>query len=337
MRKFWQSINWMKAVKIAVGAVFAILLAEILGLENAASAGIITLLTVQNTRRETIAGSGRRLIAFGLMTLLSAPIYAFCGTMPWTFGIVLLLLLLLCFGLHLEDSVPINAVMATHYMAAGGVSLVMLKNELLLLIIGSGIGLLVNWVMPDNMHKIQEKQTQLDEEIRVILRKIAEHLTDMAHEIPFSTDRFARAESLSVSLRREIEFFLQNQTWDQDMYFMRYVNMRREQCGVLQRIYDQLSRLTVLPKQAIPLARLFSEIAEQYHEKNDCQALLAQLDELHASYCRDALPETRESFENRAILYCILTETQSFLKLKQKFYQEMVTETAKGFDKSKKV
>ena len=77
-------------------------------------------------------------------------VYTLCGTAPWAFGLVLLLLLLLCYGLHLEDSIPINAVMATHYMMAGGVSLPMIGNEALLLVIGSGIGIGLNWFMPDS-------------------------------------------------------------------------------------------------------------------------------------------------------------------------------------------
>ena len=60
-----KQVNWMKALKIAGGGVAAILLAEALGLQNAASAGIITLLTVQNTRRETVMSSVRRFAGFG--------------------------------------------------------------------------------------------------------------------------------------------------------------------------------------------------------------------------------------------------------------------------------
>ena len=133
-------VNWLKALKIAAGAVAAILLAEAFGLQNAASAGIITLLTVQNTRRETVMSSVRRFSGFAMMTLLCLPIYHFCGTAPWAFGIVLLLLLLICYSFRMDDATPINAVMATHYMLAGGVTLHMVGNEVLLLVIGSGIG-----------------------------------------------------------------------------------------------------------------------------------------------------------------------------------------------------
>lgn len=319
LQKFWKQINWMKALKIAAGAVAAILIAEAMGLQNAASAGIITLLTVQNTRRETVMSSVRRVLAFCIMTLLSMPLYHFCGTEPWTFGLVLLLLLLICYGLHMEDSTPINAVMATHYMLAGGVTSGMVGNELLLLLIGSGIGVCLNWFMPRNRNRIQRMQQELDGEIQGILERMAVQILEADHT-GYGDSCFAKTEQLSAALRREIDIFLQNQTWEDDTYWMRYVMMRREQCRVLEEMYRQLLRLTQIPEQAKPLSEFFGEVAQHFHEGNDCTALLTRLEQLHTAYQEDALPETREAFENRALLYCILTELRTFLQIKQQFY-----------------
>ena len=44
----------LKLIKIAVGCVASIFLADVLGLGYSTSAGIITLLTIQDTSRETI-------------------------------------------------------------------------------------------------------------------------------------------------------------------------------------------------------------------------------------------------------------------------------------------
>ena len=282
-------------------------------MQNAASAGIITLLTVQNTRRETVMSSVRRVLAFCIMTLLSMPLYHFCGTEPWTFGLVLLLLLLICYGLHMEDSTPINAVMATHYMLAGGVTSGMVGNELLLLLIGSGIGVCLNWFMPRNRNRIQRMQQELDGEIQGILERMAVRILEADHT-GYGDSCFAKTEQLSAALRREIDIFLQNQTWEDDTYWMRYVMMRREQCRVLEEMYRQLLRLTQIPEQAKPLSEFFGEVAQHFHEGNDCTALLARLEQLHTAYQEDALPETREAFENRALLYCILTELRTFYR-----------------------
>ena len=85
-------------------------------------------------------------------------------------------------------------------------------------------------------------------------------------------------------------------------------------------IQSQLLRLTQIPEQAKPLSEFFGEVAQHFHEGNDCTALLARLEQLHTAYQEDALPETREAFENRALLYCILTELRTFLQIKQQFY-----------------
>lgn len=315
----WKKINWLKALKIAVGAVAAILLAEALGLQNAASAGIITLLTVQNTRRETVRSSVRRVTGFAVMTLLCAAVYHFCGTAPWAFGIVLLALLLICYGFHMDDAAPVNAVMATHYMLAGGVTLALFGNEVLLLVIGSGIGMCLNWFMPQNLKKIHQMQQELDGAIQGILERMSVRILESDHT-GYGDSCFAQTEQLSEALRREIQVFLQNQTWQDDIYFMRYTEMRREQCRVLQVIYHQLLRLDQIPSQAEPVSAFLREISDHFHEGNDCSALLEQLEQLFEMYRRDTLPETREAFENRAILYSILTELRSFLEIKRRFY-----------------
>ena len=89
---------------------------------------------------------------------------------------------------------------------------------------------------------------------------------------------------------------------------------------MLEEMYRQLLRLTQIPEQAKPLSEFFGEVAQHFHEGNDCTALLARLEQLHTAYQEDALPETREAFENRALLYCILTELRTFLQIKQQFY-----------------
>lgn len=319
MKNFWQAVNGTKAVKIAVGAVIAILIAEAIGLQNPASAGIITLLTVQNTRLETVMSSVRRFAAFGIMTGCSLPIYHFCGTQPWAFGIVLLILLLSCYVLHLEDAASINAVMATHYMLAGGVTLLSLGNAVLLLIIGSGIGVGLNWFMPSNLKKIRTLQQQLDAEIRGILYRMAAQLRQSDHS-GYEDSCFQRTQQLSTQLYQETQIYLKNQTWEKDIYFMRYVSMRRDQCAILYELYTQILQLTDVPEQALSLSQLIEQIGAQFHEGNDCADLLAQLEHLHDTYRAQPLPETRAVFENRAILYGMLIELRILLQKKRMFF-----------------
>ena len=65
-----QRINWLKIAKTAVGAAIAAAIAYGLGLNYAVSAGIICLLTVCDTRKETVMVTLKRLMAFAAVTLL---------------------------------------------------------------------------------------------------------------------------------------------------------------------------------------------------------------------------------------------------------------------------
>ena len=60
-----------KTIKIAFAAVAAILFAELLNLEYAVTAGIITILSIQNTKKETFKTAWNRGVAFACALLLS--------------------------------------------------------------------------------------------------------------------------------------------------------------------------------------------------------------------------------------------------------------------------
>lgn len=322
LRTFLQRIPWLKVGKMTVGAVLAMWLAGLLHLDYAASAGVIAFLTIQDTRQETSSSALRRGLAFCIMTLLCLPIFHLIGTAPWAFGIFFLLFLLICFALHMEDSIAVNTVLATHYMASGGVSFVILKNEIGLLLVGVGLGILLNGFMPDNLPKIRKKQAELDDEIRKILQRMAVHVLKTEHP-NYDGSYFTKTNQLLTEMERETRIFMHNHYLENDLYFMRYLIMRREQCDILHIIYRQIGKLTLIPEQAKPLSNYLQTVSDQYHEENDAIDLLAKLDSLHEQYRKQKLPETRSQFENRAILYAILSDLRTLLQIKQTFYETL--------------
>lgn len=319
---FFQRIPWLKIGKMTVGAVFAMWFAGLLHLEYAASAGVIAFLTIQDTRRETSSSALRRGLAFCMMTILCLPIFALFGNAPWAFGIFFAIFLLICFALHMQDSIAVNTVLATHYMASGGVSLAMLKNEAGLLCVGVGLGILLNCFMPDNLRKIRAKQAELDNEMRLILQRMAVHVLKTEHP-HYDESCFTKTDQLLTEMEQETRIFIHNHYLENDLYFMRYLIMRREQCDILHTIYRQICKLTLIPEQAKPLSDYLQTVSDQYHEENDAVALLAELENLQEQYRHQKLPETRSQFENRAILYAILSDLRTLLQIKQTFYETL--------------
>ena len=69
----------LKVLKIAVGSCMAVAIAQVLDLQYAASAGIVTLLSVQDTRRDTIQLAAERFFSFLLSVLLVFLCFRYIG------------------------------------------------------------------------------------------------------------------------------------------------------------------------------------------------------------------------------------------------------------------
>lgn len=307
--------DFLKISKIAVGCCLAVFLAELIGLRTPTSAGIITLLSIQNTKRETLSVAGRRLLAFSTAVPLAWLIFSGLGFHVLSFGVFLFLFTFLCYAVGLESGVSMSTVLVTHFWGAGTVSLPLILNELLLLCIGMGVGVLVNLYMPRSLAAIKRDQAEIDGDMQKVIRDMAAILAGGQGEKP-----------AFQSLRKKTEKALEraydnmNNTLATDMrYYVQYLDMRRSQCALLERIYGSVARLRFLPAQAQVVADFMEDIANSFHEYNNATALQERWTALRQGFKAGPLPITREEFESRAILFQIAQDLDYLLLAKHTF------------------
>ena len=84
--------TWIQVFKIGIGSAIAIFLAEWMGLSYATSAGIVTLLTIQNTRKDTFHLAIRRIISFGVTMCIALVCVNLIPIQFVSFGVFMLLL-----------------------------------------------------------------------------------------------------------------------------------------------------------------------------------------------------------------------------------------------------
>ena len=165
--------DYIKLIKYSIGAIISIIIANLLQIEYAMAAGIITLLTIQDTKKETIKVSLKRITIFFIMTLLSYIIFPSFGYTVWTFGIVLVPYLFFCLLLDMKEAIAPIAVLCTHYISSKSCSLEMIKNEFLILVIGAGVGIIINLFMTDNIKQIKQRQKEIDDSMKQILERMS--------------------------------------------------------------------------------------------------------------------------------------------------------------------
>jgi uncharacterized membrane protein YgaE (UPF0421/DUF939 family) len=112
---------------------------------------------------------------------------------------------------------------------------------------------------------------------------------------------------------------MNNTLWNQTKYELDYVKMRENQSRVLKNIYQSIVMINNLPTQTAKVADFFEEIERQYDRKNDVSKLLNTLNEMMQDMRKEKLPQTREEFESRAVLFYILKQLDELLTLKHNF------------------
>lgn len=320
----------LKLVKIAVGSAASIFLADVLGLRYGTAAGIITLLTIQDTSRETIMISVKRIAAFLLATFLAYMVFHVAGYHVLAYGIFLFLFVACCVWLRLGDAISINAVLTTHYLLEQNMSLSFIGNEALLLLIGAGTGTLLNLYMPGKGKEIRVMQRTLEEDLRRVLLRMAEYI-GKEDRSDYTGACFDKLQADIASGTKQAYAYMNNTFFQESKYFIAYMNMREQQTLVLRDIYKKIISIRTIPPQTEQVAELFHEAAVTFGESNNARELLARLSELLRHMKDSALPVTREEFEDRAVLYGILMDLEYFLQLKKEFADSLTEEQVRRY------
>ena len=88
---------------------------------------------------------------------------------------------------------------------------------------------------------------------------------------------------------------------------------------VLYNLHSEMRRLRNIPTQAEIVADFVEDLADGMSEKTDPQAKINQLEKILREMKAQPLPESREEFESRAMLYHVLMDVEDFLILKKRF------------------
>lgn len=316
--KWIKGFHILKAFKIALAAVLSILTANLLGLDYAITAGIITVLSIQNTKRETLQTARDRGLAFLCALILSYLCFRWLDFSVIAFILYLFLFAFLCLSAGWGQAIAMDSVLISHFLTEQRFDSAMVVNELLVFAVGTLYGILINLHLRKKEVEFDRLSKLVDDEIKGIIHRMAENIRQ-EDKTNYHSDCFVRLED-KIHLAKECALRNWNNTlWSQSAYELDYIRMRENQSRVLKNIYDSIVRITMLPAQTMPVAAFFEEIEAQYHRDNNVEELLRLLEKMLSDMKRETLPQSREEFEARALLFYTLMQLEEFLTLKNKF------------------
>ncbi len=301
-------------VKVALGAALAIFLANLLHLQYSATAGVITLLSIMGTKRETFRVARGRLLAYLISLGVAHLCYALLGYRLLAYAAFLFVITVVCATCEWPFALSIMAVLASHFLTAKNMSAAMVLNETAIFLIGTGCGILVNLHLRADEDRMYARLDEVDEKMKAAMLAVV-------HDVD-APPALAALQHATEEAERTCVINADNRLTSSPLHPIHYVQLRSNQGKILHQIDVAMSKMTMRPAQYDMVSSLMEHMAEDYRRKNDVSTQFAAFEAVLADMRTQPLPVTRPEFECRAVLYYVLLRLEDFLQLERQFYQE---------------
>lgn len=304
--------NTLKVIKLSFGSSLAIFIAWILNLEYSTVAGVITLLTVKNTKKETLKGTIGKVYGFILCTVFSYLCFNILGYHLYAFSLYILIIISLCFIFKIQDVIAMCVVIASHYFLQNEVSINWILNEFGLFVIGAGVGILINMYIPSNIEKIYEFQKKMQDEVSYVLIDIADLIVNPNKEDKYSKDLNTLNKLIDNSISEAYDN-MNNNLLSDTKFFLDHMEIIKSQRNILENLYNYVSQLSSSTTQGHIVSAFIHKIGYTSFNSMTVEYLLDELERLILNMKQQPLPVNRIEFEDRAILFLCLIELKKFL------------------------
>ena len=308
------------AVKMTLVTLIAGLLSKWIGLEYWLTGGILALLSIELTKRDSLTIAFRRIVDVFLGMFLSIILFVILGYEFWVFIVVIFIFSLASWKLKIQEGIVPALVIVTHLLIFGEYSFVFVIEEILLVIISIGTATLFNTLYPSFSEKELLKYT------RMIDQFIREHLLILSFLIK-DPDNYETYQSHYMNLGKELkksisQIKISNKDilFQNDQSYLSYAYMRNAQATYMKHMYDQASKMSCVHKNATEISEFIRDLSYDLSLYSDSKKHKVLIDQLFVKYRESELPKTRKEFESRAILYQILLELEAFLQENMQFY-----------------
>ena len=307
-------------MKIVLASILAIVIAYSLDFSFYISCGIVTILTIQSTKRDTIQTAIERCIAFVIALVIAYGCFYFFGYTILAYCIYLVFYLFICQLCSWYSSMAVNSVLISHFLTFQMMTYPTIINELGLFIIGVSIGIMANLHLKKNIY-IEDLKNQADDQIRHILLRMSKRILQNVDDYDGSCfdvlfDLISKAKTMSYENEK-------NSIFTFDDFDRKYISMRSKQTQVLYEMYKIIRNMHSTVFTAEIISNFLFKIANEYHLENDCEQLLDEFYDLDAKMKSTPLPVERNEFEDRARLFVLLRRIEEFLIIKRDFYKNV--------------
>lgn len=306
-----------RTIKTAIATPIAIVVAQFFGVTNVATAGLLTILCIQPSRKRSVESATHRFLACLLAIVFSVAFFELLGYSAIILALLLTIFIPTTIWLKIEKGIMTSTVITLNIYTSGSVKMGFIFNQFYLIIIGIGIGLLVNLYMPSLDKQLKAVQAEIEDKFQIILQEIAKFIRE--ENMDWGGKEITELESLFEEADELVERDRENHMLRDEHSYYNYFQMRKKQFDLLQQMLPLVTRLEKKDGIAEDIAVYFTKLSDAVHPGNTAILFLNELKALRIKFKQSPLPKTVEEFETRSSLFQLLYEIEEYLILKSKF------------------
>ena len=310
-----------RVIKTAFGTFLAIYLAQIMGISYGVTAGIVTIISIQTTKKESVKIAVERFIASLIGLFIAAIFFYFFGYTPFVFGLFILIFMQVCLRFNLFQGFLVTVVLATHILTEKNLSLKILSNEILILVLGALIAIILNLYMPDVTKKIKYTQENVDNLMKKILSYMSDELITGA--IFIDEDKIFKELRKELDIGRDLAYKdYNNALFYGSRYEIEVFNMKRAQYKILVRMRRHFYKFFISSEHTFIISEFTRKVGSSIGVDKLYLEALAELEALREKFKNMPLPKSRVEFESRAVLLQFFNDIEEFLEVKKDFMKK---------------
>jgi uncharacterized membrane protein YgaE (UPF0421/DUF939 family) len=306
-----------RTIKTALGTALSILIAQYLGFGNFVSAGILTILCIQVTKKRSLQASWHRFLACLIAMVFSALFFEGIMYHPIVIGLLLLFFIPTVVMAGAKEGVVSSSVIIMHIYSAGKVTSALLLNELGIVTIGIGVALVMNLYMPSVDNKLEEYQRDIEANFKKIFSEIAKYLK--TNDFSWDGRELTETEKLIEKAKALALMDVENNILRDENLYYQYFKIREKQFEIIERVLPSITTIPRQVEQGTMVAEFVDALSRGINPGNTVLFFLEKLMRMKAEFENMELPKTREEFEARAALLHFVNEMEQFLLLKRSF------------------
>ena len=231
-------LNWILMLKMVLGFIIGMFVAMIFKLPYFYTAGVVAVLSFEETKKASITASIKRILSTVLALSLSSLLFYLFSFDVWVLFLFVGLFIVLTFLFQVDKGIIVSLVLVSQIYLEKDINYAL--NAFYILLIGLGVAFLLNLYIPKNK-LLEEKINTIDSKINLIIQNIA-------NSRPISFDEI---DDLLKETYENIKIEIDNVNIPKSTSILKYVDMRIEQVSILKRVNNTLLSVPLIEEKRL--------------------------------------------------------------------------------------